>query len=122
MVNVPDFDEMTSLAEKIGELIHAKMLLDVEIKFEEAKIVKTCTTDAQYFQGEGDKKKPPAMNFIESTYLYTGLNNELIPKRIELANTIAELEKAKLTWEIFKQQFEMYRTESANNRKLGELL
>ena len=121
-VTIPDFDVMSALADKIGELTRKKNTLDVQIKFEEAKIVKACTTDKQYFQGEGDKMKPPAMNFIEATYSYTGFNNELIPMRLELANTVAELEKSKLTWEIFKQEFEMYRTESANNRKLGELL
>lgn len=120
--NVPDFDEMTKLADLIGELTLKKNMLDVEIKFAESQVVKTCQTDKQYFQGEGDKMKPPAMNFLESTWMYTGFKNDILEMRFELATVNANLDKAKLTWEIFKQRFEMYRTESANNRKLGELL
>jgi hypothetical protein len=48
--------------------------------------------------------------------LTTGLNNELIPLRLELANDVANLEQAKFRFEILRMQLDLYRTESANSR------
>jgi hypothetical protein len=56
------------------------------------------------------------MAFIESTYKYTGFNNELIPLRNEYAEVTADLEESKLKFNICRMQLDVYRTEAANNR------
>jgi hypothetical protein len=111
-VKIPDFDDMLKVAQTIRSLTAKKLLLDTEIKFNEAAIVKVVNTDSKYFING----KPPSMSFIESTYTYTGLSDELIPMRKELASIIAELEEAKLRFDIYRMQVDMYRTEAANQR------
>jgi len=117
-MKIPDFDMLETVANDIVELSRQKGLLEVKIKFEESEVVKKATSQPEFFQGG----KPPSMAFIESTYKYQGFTGELIALRQELVEVTAKLEKARLTWEIFKQQFEIYRTESANNRATGQLL
>lgn len=110
---IPDFEDMVRTAEKIGELIDKKLSLEVKIKDLESKIVLIATTDSKYMQNG----KPPSMSFIESTYKYTGLNGELIEDRLAFASTVSELEKEKLLFDIMRMQIDLYRTESANQRK-----
>lgn len=111
-VKIPDFDDMTKLADKIRTLTATKMLLDIKIKAREAEITRIMTNDVQYFQNG----KPPSMSLIESTFQYAGLTGELLPMREELAVTISLLEEAKLSFEIYRMQLDLYRTEAANQR------
>ena len=111
-IKIPDFDDMLSLAELIGKLTSRKILLDVEIKIGEADVAKTANTNEKYFVNG----KPPSMTFVDSTYGYTGFDGELIPKRRELADVVAELETAKLRFDVFRMQIDVYRTEAANQR------
>jgi hypothetical protein len=112
-IKVPDYDDMVTLAGKIKQLTSRKMNLDVEIKAREAEITTIMTTDTGYFQNG----KAPSMSFIESTWKYTGINGELIPKRNELAEIVAELEESKIIFDIYRMQIDLFRTEAANNRR-----
>lgn len=116
-IKIPDFDDMLELASKIRELTARKILLDVKIKFSEAEITKLANTDERYFVNN----KPPSMTYIDTTYGYTGFNNELIPFRQELAEVTAELEESKLKFDVYKMQLDMYRTEAANQRATSPL-
>ena len=112
MTTVPDFDDMSNLADKIRELTAKKMLLDIQIKAREAEITQVMCSDQSYFQNG----KPPSMALIESTLQYSGINGELLPMRKELALTISALEEAKLRFDIYRMQLDLYRTEAANQR------
>jgi hypothetical protein len=112
-IRVPDYDDMVNLARKIRQLTSRRMSIDVEIKSREAEITMIMTTDSNYFQNG----KAPSMSLIESTWRYTGITGELLPKRKELAEVIAELEEAKILFDIYKMQIDLFRTEAANNRR-----
>lgn len=109
---IPDFDDMVNLAEQIKKLTLRKILLDVDIKLKEAEVIEEVTTNDKYFQNG----KIPSMSLIEDTWKYTGFERELIPLRKEMANVISELEEAKLKFDVYKMQVDMYRTEAANQR------
>lgn len=111
---IPDFDDMLKLADEIAELLFKKLILDKEIKTAEAEVVRKATTEEQYFIGG----KPPTYSFIDSTYKYTGLNKELIPLREEQAKVISELERAKTKYDIFGEMLDVFRTVSANERRI----
>jgi hypothetical protein len=111
-VKPPDFEEMMELIDIIGKLTHEKLLLEAKISFMRSEILKKVTTDESFFKGD----KPPAFNFAETTYLVTGINDELIAPRVELADVTAKLEHAKLRFDVLKMQLDIYRTEAANAR------
>ncbi len=111
-IELPDFSDMLSLAQKIKNLTIEKLRLELEIDSLKARITLTATTDSKYFQ----KDKPPAMNFLETTYLVTGFNGELAKLREKLIYIISELDEAKLTMQIYRDMISLYQTESANMR------
>jgi hypothetical protein len=110
---LPDFEDMFKLIELIGSLTLKKLACDTEIKLREADVIKKVSLDPTFWQG---KDKPPAYNYIESTWKITGIEGELLPLRAELVQTIAELEKTKLKYEVLKLMVEVWRTASANER------
>lgn len=113
-IKIPDYDDMVKLAGRIRQLTSKKISLDVEIKAREAEITTIMTTDTKYFQNG----KAPSMSLIDSTWRYTGIEGELLPKRSDLAEIIAELEEAKILFDIYKMQIDLFRTEAANNRNM----
>ena len=111
-IELPDVDEMFKLVDKITDLSYRKSMLELEITFEESRIVKLASSDSSYYQGG----KPPSVAFINSTWKNTGFNNELKPKREELAKVSADLESARLKFQLYKELVGLYRTQSANER------
>jgi hypothetical protein len=116
-LNYPDIDKVYETIDKIKELGLKKTLLDLEIKFKEAEITRTVSADPKYFQVDAKgTPKPPAMNFVEATYMQTGLDGELVPLRKEYATLCVELEQSKLMLDALKMQADLWRTEAANQR------
>jgi len=113
--SIPDFDELIKLTQEISQLMYEKLTLDNEIKEWEAHTFKTATTDEQYFQGG----KPPAVNYIDNTYKFRGLNGEIMPLRIKLAEVIAKLEGKKSLMDVYKTMIEVWRTLCSNQRTAG---
>jgi hypothetical protein len=109
----PDFDDLVKQIESISDLSQRVVILDTKIKGHEADIVRRVTTDSQFFQNG----KSPSMDYIKSTWKYTGFNNELIPMRLELGKLESNLEKAKLTFQALRDFITLYVTKSANERK-----
>jgi hypothetical protein len=111
-VKLPDFDDMIGLAEVIGELNKAVQLLKLDIECREAEIVKTVMTDTEYYVNG----KPPAFNFVDSTWKVTGLAGELKPLRAELAELISVLDTKKMKFNLMRDMIDVWRTISANER------
>ena len=113
----PDVDKVYQVIDTIKEIGLKKTLLDLEIKFKESEVVRTVTNDPTYFVADAKGiGKPPAMNFVEVTFLRTGINGELIPLRIEYANLCSEYDQAKMMLDALKMQADLWRTEAANQR------
>jgi hypothetical protein len=111
-IQPPDFDQMISIAEKVGELTKDTLQLDIQIKDKEARTVKEVLTNPIYFK-DG---KCLAMSVIESTYKYQGLEGELIPLRFEYATKKGELDKYKLMFQALQDCTKIFQTESSNLR------
>jgi hypothetical protein len=111
-VTLPDFDDMASLSEKIGDTLKKKLILELEIQLAEADIVKEVTTNADFFVNG----KAPSMNLIDATYKFKGLQGELFPKRIAVAELTADVERYRRLYSILHDKIEVWRTQSANDR------
>lgn len=109
---LPDFSDMFALATRIKNLTAEKMKLDLEIDARKSEIALVAMSDSKYFQ----KDKPPAMNFLETTYLTTGFDGELVELKKKLIEIISELDEAKLIMQIYRDMISLYQTESANMR------
>jgi len=108
-VRPPDFEEMTKLASKIGQLTLEKLSLDNEISAKEAASIVTAIAMS------GDKK-PPSMEYLKLTVKYTGINGEILPLRSRLVQVTSSLEEAKLTFQVYRDIVSIYQTESSNKR------
>ena len=110
---LPDYEDFIRLAEAIESISRERARLEIAIKSKESDIVKRVTTDPVYFQGG----KSPSMTYIDTAFKYTGLDGELLPLRESLASKTAEVDKLKMTMDIYKTMLDIWRTLSANERK-----
>ena len=111
-INLPDFNDLDNLINVIKVLTIKKLSIEIDIKRRESEIMRIVSTDVKYFRNG----KSPAVDYIETAYIYPGLDNELISERLELAETIALLDEAKLRFGILKDKIDIWRTVSANER------
>lgn len=109
---LPDYEDLLALSSEIRQVMVKKLLLEQQIKEGEAVAVKRATTEEQFFLNG----KPPSMEYIKSTFLWSGINGELISVRKELAEVSAQLDQLKAKFEIIKLMFDVWRTLSANER------
>ena len=111
-IKPPNFEEMYKLIEVIQTLNKEIQALKVEIEVTEADTVRKATSDKS-LSPDG---KYLSVTYVKETYKITGINNELTPKRKEMANKVADLDKAKMVFEVMKMQFEAWRTDQSNKR------
>jgi hypothetical protein len=110
---IPDFDDLVELTENIGNLLLKKMLLEKDIRNLETKTVLRIISNPD-FNVSG---KPPSMSFIDATWKYNGIDNEILPLREKLAETYAELEKAKSRYDLYKELISIWQTLTYAERK-----
>ena len=111
-INPPDFDDMMELSETIRELSLKEIGLKNKIKEEEAKVVIEATLSDEHLVNN----KPPSMAFINSAWIFTGFNGEILELRSELAKVSSELDAVKRVFDLKRDMLEVWRTESANKR------
>ncbi|KKM93425.1 hypothetical protein LCGC14_1208570 [marine sediment metagenome] len=109
---LPDFDDLFKVAEKIKSFSISRLHLQIRIKKIEADTVREVTLNSKYFI----KNKAPSMAYIEATYKYTGIDNELIELRHKLASLTNELEYKKNVFLVMRDMISIYQTVSANAR------
>ena len=110
--NIPDFEDMVKVSEKIRELSLEKTRLELKIDDSFSKTVLQLTTNPEYFVNN----KPPSMVFIKATYGFGGLDGKLYEYRIQLGTIEAELEYLKNKLNIYRDMIDVWRTVSANKR------
>ena len=115
VINLPDFEDMYSRLEAIKEVGLNKLLMAQEIEEKEAEVVMVVTTEEKYFIGG----KSPSMAHISRTYLVTGLDDTgILPEmRRTYARQCAEYEYLKMRFDLDKIAIDVWRTQSANERK-----
>jgi hypothetical protein len=111
-VELPDFDDMFDLVNSMKALAVRKAQLETELAEDEAKIVRLVMNGQEYFVGG----KAPSMSYVNVTWKITGLHDELLSKRKELAECDAVLESCKRLLDYYKTKIEVWRTVSANER------
>lgn len=111
-IELPDFEQIIKLVGDIKDtsiaLAQAELLLDAK----KAEINKKVVEDQKYFVNG----KSPSQDYVKQTYLIVGLENELIPLRQTIIDFESKLEFLKRSFEIYKLQIEIWRTQSANER------
>ena len=103
-IELPDFEEMQELIQRIKILSFEVSKLDIQIKFMES---------ITFRKG---KEQGLAVNFIENAYKTTGFDDEILPLRLELAEKMSELNALKHELELNRSLVEVWRTVSANER------
>jgi len=109
---LPEFEEFLSITDEIYEAVVQKLSLEKEIKTLEANVMRTAMSDPSYFVGG----KVPSVSLIESTYIYPGINGEILPYREKLIEVIARLERLRSQLDLYKEFLNMWRTLSASER------
>jgi hypothetical protein len=105
-VELPDFDEMQELIQRIKILSFEVSKLDIHIKFLES---------VTFRKG---KEQGLAVNYIENAFKTTGFDDEILPLRLELADKMSELNALKHQLELNRSLVEVWRSIQANERML----
>jgi hypothetical protein len=108
LVELPDVDEINQVVKEIYRLKTELSRLKLELKIKEAAVVFKVSSDTS--------KKQPSMNFIQSTYLITGLEGELISLREKIAQLEPQLDYYERKYDFYKLIVDIWRTQSANER------
>jgi hypothetical protein len=101
---IPDFDDLLKLTEIVAETLVKKLLLEKEIKTMEANTVTEMMTNSIYQVGG----KAPSMSMVETTTKYTGIHNEILPLREQLAITMGELEKNRGRYDLYRELLDIF--------------
>jgi hypothetical protein len=105
MEAMPSFEKFLDLAEDIKKLSLAKMKLENKIKSLESDNFKVIMTNTLFFVGG----KPVAVSYYDNAYKFTGIEDNLVSYRNDLAETQAELELKKSEFEIYKSMMDLFK-------------
>jgi hypothetical protein len=103
---------MVDIAQELASITRQILVLDLEIKDAEARVVVEVSKNQDFYVGG----KPPSMDFVKNTYKITGINGELMEKRKELAGLQARENQLKLEFQAMKEMVSIFIAESANQR------
>jgi len=113
---LPDFDDLITLANEIGQLKSTLMLEKAELEQLKALITEKVTSEPEYFVAG----KPASMTFIRSNYHVLGIDEktktQLRDFIIAIANNDGELRRKELLFDVYRAMIDVWRTESANKR------
>jgi hypothetical protein len=110
---LPDYTDLLEIATQIEALSIKKSMLEGAIKLSEANVIKEVTSNPTYFQAG----KIPSMVYIDATYKFLGLENELPELRQTVATLGYSIEKLKTTMDVYRTMIGIWQTLSANERK-----
>lgn len=115
-VELPDFNDMMALADKIGDGKKKLLVLETELDNLLAQITEHVTKHSGFWINN----KPPSNVHIKDTYHLLGYNEETKKQLAELRQRISEakgdLEKDKLLFNVYQEMINVWRTQSANER------
>jgi len=111
---IPEFEEFINTAGKIRELAVKKIKLENKIKSKESEVFRRAVKEEEFFI-DG---KIPSATYIENAYKRDGLDGSITELRDELADVDAELEFRKNELGIYNSMLDVFRTISANERKV----
>ena len=113
---LPDFDELVTLTNEIGELKTQLLVDKTTLELLEAEIMERVTTLPEYFVNG----KPPSVAYIKSRYFVLGCNDETFRELGEIKIAIATkeglLREKELLFQVYRDMIDVWRTESANKR------
>lgn len=109
---LPDFNDLFNLADEIRDAALKKLTIERNIKTKEAFVVKEITHNQDFWTNG----KPPAMAYIESTFKYTGFDNEILFLRDQYNEATSELDRLKTRLSIYNSYLDVWRTLSATER------
>jgi hypothetical protein len=116
-IELPDFDDMIKLASEIGNKKTKIMLNEADLDLVQAEITDTVTKDEKYWVGG----KPPSNAHITSTYHILGISDStkgaLAVLRTEIAMLTGDLRADELLFRVNEEMIDVWRTQSASERK-----
>jgi hypothetical protein len=110
---LPDYTDLLEIALQIEQMSVKKAMLEGAIKLSEANVIKEVTSNPIYFQAG----KIPSMVYIDATYKFLGLENELPELRQTVSALGYNIEKLKTTMDVYRTMIGIWQTLSANERK-----
>lgn len=108
--SLPDFEDFMNLADEIANLSYSKMQLENHIKARESETFRKAMATP-----DGNGKFPSAA-YVNNAFVYTGIENELLPEREKLAYISSDLDRKKIQLSIYRDMLDVFRTVSANER------
>lgn len=117
-VELPDFNDLLALARQIGEKKTALEVLKASLSVLRADITAKVTTNTGFW----DDGKKPSNSHIRDTFHYTGYDadtrDRLYNLMTEIANFEGSLKSDESLFRIYTEMIGVWRTQSANERKI----
>lgn len=114
-IELPSFEKMQEIQEKIRDLSIQRGILDLKIKEIEAVIIEKMSKEDKYFING----KSPSMAYITSSSTYLrGEDGSLFEMRKSLERIKTEIEYYKMSLDLMNKMIDVWRTQTANERML----
>ncbi|KKN45704.1 hypothetical protein LCGC14_0680220 [marine sediment metagenome] len=115
--SLPDFDEMLALSDEIGTQATTLGLLKAELK----GLISIITREVMSNQNHWiTKTKPPAMNYIETTFHRDGYDEftstKLNALRVSISEVDGRLEMLKLKFQVYRYQIDVWKADQYAKR------
>jgi hypothetical protein len=116
-IELPDFDEMLKISDRIGQLELDIASAEDQLDLEKAAITRIVTTNKEYWI---DGKKP-AMNYVQATFHIEGYNdatkNRLHLLRERIVSMQGELHKLKRRFKVFSHMVDVWKADQYNKNQ-----
>lgn len=121
-IKLPDFDDLLSIAGRIGEFSTQKILFEYELERRLAHITSITSSNEEYFVND----KPPSMAYTEANYHKLGVHEKfgeeltelgLESLRSDIANITGDLEAEKNRFKVLTQLVDVWKADQYNKNQ-----
>ncbi len=114
---LPDFDEMVTMADSIGNLKREVSMFEASLDAKLAEVTRVVTMNKEYWP----TSKPPAMNYIKTVFHMEGhtevARRELDMLRENIYQKQGELKTQELKFQVYRSMIDVWKADQYNKNQ-----
>lgn len=117
-LELPDFDEMVDMADRIGGLKREVAMFEASLDAKIAEVTRVVTMNKEYWHSTS---KPPAMNYIKTVFHIEGhteqAKKELDMLRSNIYDKQGTLKTLELKFQVYRSMIDVWKADQYNKNQ-----